>query len=522
MKKTIKYFFSIIFVLIFCSTLIVVNVEGNNEIPPRWEYVAPEADYLTLDGGLSQWSDIDPVTIILENMSRTGESLLMLAYFAFNDSKLYIGLYIPKQGVTIYGIEIIFIGNNGVFDGVIVDSELHEARDVAYVNSTHVAFDTDLGGYENVNVQQTDVGEDEFYMIIDDIRYPESDLDSEWEFDDGDSVAVVFQAWVSKEKDLTNRPNFSTYVNNFNYLRLSIKYDTGLPIELKYPFEMSKLSGVEFNSYYRSKLEYVLDGKKDEAMWKGVPSYPVITVLMCKTAAGSLLNSDDPKTKKVNCSFVHDNTNLLIHLEIQQEEGDTSLSDLLLFFGKEPNSLECFSSDTLVCRVNPYGTHYAFTTNKANVSLPGIIPQSDSSGIIFFNVSSWDDASGHFDLYEVECSPFVVLPTATSIEILLPLFRTEEEGGEIHFLNIEDPQLYVDGIKPFSSDESMAGEEAEPYGVVEIIEDQIKFIIHKINFTKETEETTETEFELVNTLVIISLFIGVEAILIKKSRKRVI
>ena len=519
MRLSIRYIFSISFILILVPTMFVIKVEGSSELPPKWEYVAPEIDYFNLDGGFSQWSELTPVTITLDNMGRTGETMVLLAYFAYNDSKLYIGLYIPKQDIVVYGIEIIFIGNNGIFDGIIVDSSLREARDVAYVNTTHVAFDTDLGGYEDVNVQISEEGDDEFYMIVDDVRYPHSDLDSDWEFDDGDSVAVVFQTWGNKVKDMTNRPNFSTVVNNFNYLRLSINHDTGESIELVYPGDMSELSDVKFESYFIPKLDYVLDGKKDERFWQNIPSYTITTVLISKTASGSILNSPDPKTKTITCTFANDKHDLLIHLEIQQEEGDTNIDDLLLILGKEESSLQIATSQILVCKVNPSGTPLVFSTIRANISSAGINPREDPCGIVYFNISHWSDASGHFDLYEGDCSPFVPFTATVSIEIILTIIGNGEDGEEQHFLNPLSPQGYINGIHALSDDEVMAGEPAELYGEINLAEDQLKYVIHEIKFSDETFETTKTvEYELTSTLIIFSLLIILEVILVRKKK----
>jgi len=41
--------------------------------------------------------------------------------------------------------------------------------------------------YIKAHDEQEDIGEDEFYLIADDVRYPSSDLDDWWDFDDGDS-----------------------------------------------------------------------------------------------------------------------------------------------------------------------------------------------------------------------------------------------------------------------------------------------------------------------------------------------
>ena len=520
MKSPIKYILFVSLILVLAPTMFVIKVEGSSELPPKWEYVVAKLDYLSLDGGLSQWSDVDPVTITLENMNGNGQTFIVEAYYGYFESKLYIGCLIPEQDITVYGIEIIFIGNDGIFDGIIVDSSLREARDVAYVNTTHVTFDTDLGGYEDVNVQISDDGEDEFYMIVEDIRYPENDIDSDWEFDEGDSVAVVFQVWGNKVKDLTNRPNFSTVVNNFNYLRLSINHDTGIPIELVYPGDMSEMSDVKFESHFKPKLEYVLDGMKDEKLWESVPSYQITTVFISKTAAGSILNSPDPKTRSVTCSFANDRKNLLIHLEIQQNDDDPHINDAILIFGKEANSLQNVASQIFVCRVNPSGTPLVFSTIRANMSRAGINSMEDSYGIAYFNISNWSDASGHFDLYEGECSPFVNLIAAISIEIVLPIIGSGENGEEQHFLNPLSPQGYINGIHPLSSDEVMAGEPAEPYGEINMAEDQLKYVIHELQLSDETFETTKTvEYQFTKTFCIIILIIGVQVIILRKSRK---
>jgi hypothetical protein len=124
-------------------------------------------------------------------------------------------------------------------------------------------------------------------------------------------------------------------------------------------------------------------------------------------------------------------------------------------------------------------------------------------------------------LYEGDCSPFVSFATSISIEIVLAIIGSGEDGEEQHFLNPLSPQGYINGIQPLSDDEVMAGEPAEPYGEISLAEDQLKYVIHKLEFSNETYETPtkKLEYEFLNAFIFIVIIIGVQTILTRKSRK---
>ncbi|MHA1954846.1 MAG: hypothetical protein ACW96U_12970, partial [Candidatus Heimdallarchaeaceae archaeon] len=303
--------------LITGSNYTGVKAQPITDLEPTWEVIAHEIPPFTLHEIISQWSEFGPTKSFLVDLSQSGETLEIEAYFGYNDSKLFIGLLIPKgDDQIVNGVEIIFY-NDHVFDGIIVDSELQEARDVAYVNHTYVAYDTDLGGREDVSVAISDEGDNEFYWIVEETRFPEGDLDSDWEFDEGDSVAVVFQAWVNKPRDDDTRPNYSTAGPDFNYLRLSIKEDNGWLIDPAIPWDLIyEESDLPEVSYHEREQNVTLDGKRDEDCWIKASSSKTKLFLASKTASTSLLHSTDPSYIEVTITFTYDKDYLYMFLEI--------------------------------------------------------------------------------------------------------------------------------------------------------------------------------------------------------------
>jgi hypothetical protein len=495
----------------------MIEVRSNSGLVPKWEYVAPELTYLSPDGGLSQWSDLEPVAITLENISGSGDTFPLQAYFAYCESELYIGLLLPKREGTVSGVELIFIGNNGVFDGIIVDSDLMEGRDVAYVNNSHVAFDSDLGGREGVDVTISDEGDNEFYMIVEETNFPEGDLDTDWEFDEGDSVAVVLQAWVDKDKNMTNRPNFSTVVFDFNFLRLSIKVDIpDKEVDLHNAINPGKYSETKFSSYYGDELEIILDGKKDEDFWKHATTFEISSCLINQKSASSLYNTEEPSSRSVNCTLANDKDNLYLFLEMEKESADSSLYDLLLVLGNNKNCLYNLSSHLFVCKINPSEGSYIYLGLTADFIFPGII--SDGTSIVS-TVSTWSIQGLTYDSFNIFGDHGIM-----GAELKLPLFEINENsegtqeidftGGEVVIVDMTYEIIENEPIDPYDN----------PWSVMIREGDQLKFVIHEIEVNDETFETTdfettETPFDLEIVIITIFSILPLEVILLRKRRK---
>ncbi len=481
-------------------TLNFLNMEVTAEIEHSWAYIAPELDYITLDGGLTQWSDFTPISITLDNVSMTGETFQIQAYFAYYGSILYIGLLIPKTSNTVYGAELVFIGNNGTFDGIIIDSELMEGRDVTYLNTTHIAYDSDLGSIENVNVSISDEGDDEFYMIAKETRYPEGNLEGSWEFDEGDSVAVVFQLWVNKIKTNTNRPNFSTGVFKFNYLRLSIKYNLNhKQIELHNSINPGKYNSSVIRSLFTDELDFVLDGKKDESFWEHATSFKIINYLNSKSALNSIQNSVNPDSINVTCTFANDHDNFIMHLEIQKLISNSTIGELSIVFGIDENCLYNLNSQLLICRIRPSVGACFISELHADIRNPGIISDIPSDDfIILSSIKTWNiqgleyESFGTFGDSSVE-GVEVNIPILSSAQADIPPLISPESSRNLY---IADLTLSVNYSYP-------SDPRSHPFSYIRSEDGQLRFTIHQIDLSENTFEIGKIDYNLPITIVVI-------------------
>jgi hypothetical protein len=515
MKDNNKILFSLVFSLIFGSSLSVLQIDASSNLPPSWTYVASELETFDLYGDMSQWIDVTPANISLKNLDDTEESLSLSAHFGYNSSHLFVGISIPNQGVTVYGIEIIFIIKGG-YDGIVVDSMTQEGRDVTYVNTTYVAFDSDLGGSELIEVNVEDYGEEELYMITDDVRYPSGDLESDWDFDDGDSVAVVFQAWVNETKDDTNRPNYSTTADSFNYLRLSIGHDGGQPLELHslFPSSFGMISDKEVVSKKVSELDCTLDGKKDEDFWETAFILLLEIVLVNKYAITPPQVHSVPDDLNISLSSIYDDDDLLVHIDVHKENTISKMEELILILGEDGDSFYNLTSEHLVCKITPTTSHI-FSALTTELMTAGIVTGSDPTGLIFFDVPNWADASGHFDLYEVESGHIVESVDRSSVEFIIPIVKNHPDDRLGLFMFNHPSELTIEGLTIRVNESEPSDPYPNPWSEVILEEDQLKIIMHKLNFSTEISTPTRTI-----SLFSISVFTLIPIVWVLTIRKR--
>jgi hypothetical protein len=471
------------------SNYTVVKTQPIIDLGPTWEVVASELPDITLHSVFSDWSEVGPTKIFLVDLSQTGETLEIQTYFGYNDSKLLIGLLIPKSDEqVINGVEIIFY-NDHVLDGIIIDSELQEARDVAYVNHTYVAYDTDLGGREDVNVVITDEGDNDFYMIVDETRFPEGDLDSDWEFDDGDSVAVVFQAWVNKPMDNFNRPNYSTAGSDFNYLRLSIKEDNGWLIDPAPPWDlMWEESDLPEVSYHERETNVTLDGKKDEDCWLDASSSKIKLFLVSKTAPTSLLHTADPSYIEVTITFTYDKDYLYMFLEIPHESNDTNLEELILLFGNDKHCLQNLSAPLLLIKINPTEESFARSGINAELRVSGIVPVISPD---YYGVVSTVQTYG---IQGLEYANFRDFGSRTIENVEVKILDFGIASGAIRpFTDSDSPgSLYLSEMTIRISDLDPTAPYDNPWSAMTLEDEQLYFNLYKIIFPNETSTPTRT------------------------------
>ncbi len=511
MKSITKILFSLIFILVLISTLRITQIEAANSIVQQWEYIAPEMDSFDLYGGISQWDIDEAERVFLKDIEGSEEVFVMDVYFGYNSTHLFIGIVNPDQGKKAYGFEIVFISDGDIYHGIVVDSVLEEGREITFLNTTHVAFDRDLGGTEFVDVNKEDVIFDEHYLIADDIRYPQQGLEGYWDFDAGDSAAVIFQAWVHEEKDATNRPNFSTAVDGFSYLRLSIGYDGGYPLDLHslFPSSTGQVSNKDIIAKKSSELNYVLDGNKDEDFWKTTQTQPVEISQIVDLAAGYLLPSGDSIT--CNFSSVYDDSDLLIHIAVQKEHADTSLEELTLLLEESDDSWYNLSSNHLVCHITPTGYHI-FEAQTAELLTNGLASERDLTGLIFLDIANWANASGHFDLYEGEGGTIVESDTDFLVEFIVPI-KKEESSNQIGIDISGSPNVILAVNAVYEAKTGvLIGWTMEA--------DQVKIIMHKMIFSDDDDETTTLDLNFTEISSIILIFTVIEVMILRESRKK--
>ena len=95
MKNINKFFFSLVFLLILGSSLSIQKINASSDLSPSWVYVASELETFDLYGDMSQWIDIAPANISLDNVDGTDETLSLSAHFGYNSSHLFVGISIP-------------------------------------------------------------------------------------------------------------------------------------------------------------------------------------------------------------------------------------------------------------------------------------------------------------------------------------------------------------------------------------------------------------------------------------------
>lgn len=494
-KFTRKIILLLLLLLVIRLNYTVIKAQPTSDLEPTWEVVAPELPYISLHSVLSDWSEIGPTETFLVDLSQPEEILEIQAYFGYNDSKLLIGLLIPKgDDQIVNGIEIIFY-NDHVFDGIIINSELHEARDVAYVNHTYVAYDSDLGGREDVNVEITDEGDDEFYMIVDETRFPEGDLDSDWEFDEGDSVNVIFQAWINKPIDAFSRPNFSTAGPDFNYLRLSIKEDNGWLVDPSPPWDLIWDEEIELPevSYHEREENITLDGKKDEDCWIHASSSKTKLYLVSKTAPTSLLNLPDPVDPSISyfdvtITFTYNLDYLYMFLEIPHESNDTNLEELILIFGNDKLCLQNLSATLLLVKINPSDESFVCSGINAELRVPGIVPiiSPDYYGVVStvqtYGIQGLEYARFRdFGSHGVE-----------NVEVRIPVFGIAS-GAVRPLTDSDNPgNLYLAEMTLRVIDLDPSAPYDNPWSAVTLENEQLYFNLYKITFSTETSTPTRT------------------------------
>lgn len=489
-KISKRIFFILLLLLVLGITPVKTKSQSDGILLPKWEYIASEIDYIRPDGGFSQWSDLTSIDITLEDLSGSGKTLVIQAYFCYNDTKLYVGLLVPKETGDVSGLELIFLDDSDVVDGIIVDTDLQEGRDVVYVNHTYVAFDSDLGGREAINVQISDEGDDEFYMITDDIRYPDEDLDGYWNFDDGDSYAVIFQAWVDKPKDDVNRPNFSTATTEFNYLKLSIKEDHGwLPVpEIPWDLMWDEDLGLPEVSWYEREEDVTLDGKKDEEYWTQASTSNIDLFLVSRDNSSSILHSTDPAKFNVSISFFADKSNLYMFLEIVHGSDDDQLEQLSIVLGNEANCLVNLSAPLIQIVINPTNGSYLRSGTNAQLRIPGIVPtfSPDYYGIVS-TVNTYGIKGLEYGTFRT-FGPHGV----ESVEVKIPIFGSTVEGIPALIPPEEVKPCYIIecALWPLPPDSSTPNDDF--YSAITLEEDQLHFKIYKIKLTSESSIPTRT------------------------------
>jgi hypothetical protein len=409
-------------------------------------------------------------------------------------------------------VEIIF-HNNDVFDGIIVDTDLQEGRDVAYVNHTYVAYDSDLGGQEDVSVAISDEGDNDFYMIIEETNIPEEDIENDWVCEEGDTVAVTVQSWVDIAKTPNDRPNYSSG-NPGNMGAITIRCSIGPTSTDLYSNWYKTSQGKDIKGHYfldsASEPVIIPNGKKDEDCWTLASSNKTKLYLVSKTSPSSLLHSADPAYKEVEISIIHNKRHLYIFLEIYHEDNDTNLEEMIMVFGNDNLCLQNLSAPLLLVKINPTNGSYTRSGINAELRIPGVVPNlsPDYYGVVS-TVQTYNIQDLEYGTFR-DFGPHGV----ESVEVKLPIFDLAPSS----FLPETDPvtDLFFNLAEWAIWDDSDSSNPYDGYySAMTFEEDQLHFTLHKIELSDETSTPTRT-----NSFFSTTVFILIPVVWVITLRKR--
>ena len=496
----------IILLLIICSCFYIsqVSVCTGNTIQPAWSYIAEEKNDIVLDGSLTDWSDVQLSSVTLFNSKNPKEELSIDLYFCYNETNLYCGTSIPDDLGTVHGLEVIFFGVSGVYDGVVIDADKQEGYDEAFPHRLIIRKDIEIGGEENTksaSVISSDKTVFEFAKSIS----SDDERGLDFSLNEGDSIAVICQAWIGKSIEEKERPNFSTIGNYFNYLRLSINQDEELQLFLFYP-TMHTADGGDLESYFivdSLEFESTLDGQRNEEYWYGVPfhisNFAILEFQNIEKENIKEEYSTDQTSiyREVRISMINDHDDILVYLEIENIEPKIIIEDIFISFGKDEDYLNRIDSINLVSKINKE-EHIIYSGNRSDFNSVGFM-EDEYAVFDYLNIPYYREPE-HYGLFEADSSPIIYSNVEGdeywSVEFTLPFLKSPSLGGLFSFnfaegdVCIMDMTLNVTPVNP-----------ADPYNYyymkdINLEEDIIKIITHRINFSVEPEDTTTTDFPI--------------------------
>ena len=356
---------SILIILIsamLSSTNQITQINAEQVIEPKWEYVAEEKYDIFVDGDLSDWDTSTPLGISLYNFSGTDQIIEATSYFAYNDSHLFGGFSLPNELGNVKGLELWFFGMEKVYDVVLLNAETNEGTDQAYYKRAVTITDSDIEKGKNNVVADTDT--DTLMTSYEFSKDLVSKDAAGYDFDlaIGDSIAVMMNAWVNSSIGETKSPNFSAInTTHFNYLRLSIGYDSDQTLYITFPGNISTV-GETISAPYVEVDEFISDGLLTESFWDEVTLYDFKLNKTFSTYS-TIMASKSPKLQLtadvLSCrvGFAYDSENIYAYIQIEDDGLLHERDGIHLIFTKGENVIHQETPATCTgTMITPSGT----------------------------------------------------------------------------------------------------------------------------------------------------------------------
>lgn len=305
------------------SSFIIPLFIVSADVPPSVSTIAEYNENVVLDGSADEYSNSSLIYVDIFPFESHDPPILLTASinFAYDNNWLYGFVYIPDTYGYVSAVELIFFGRDdqgGSADGVWMNATNNEYQDHGFYRLFEEPFnDVAQGGTNDVVAYSTSHsggGYFEFKKLL-----SSSDTNGlDFSLSDGASIGVFLVAWIGSNN--MEGPNWGMVTETeFRYIRLSIGFDSGEPINVPPP-PSEEMHWIISNTIYQAVYyanaadELQLDGYRNESMWRY--SYHVT---LYYTAEGY----DSTNFFDGDIWLAHDGEYLYIFFEIYDEVDDT-------------------------------------------------------------------------------------------------------------------------------------------------------------------------------------------------------
>jgi hypothetical protein len=505
----------------FCLILIIFSIANtftyynvkSDIILPAWTYIASEKNDVVLDGELDEWGTIITKVEAYNILEETSESLEIEANFGYNESGLHAGISVPHDFGIAYGLEMIFFGIEGVYDCVVIDADKNESYDQAIVDCVSNKKDVEIGGEDNLKSSSLISRSNTVFELSKSLS-SEDEKGLDINLKEGDSIAIIFQMWIGSRINESKSPNYSSLDQDFSYLRLSIEQDDGSELHEFFPRSYHS-NGEDLESYFTVdslEVEAALDGRKPEEHWNSAKIYRLNFSLLDLNDTEQEYSTDQISIfKEVVISIVNDEDDIIIHLQIENMFPKMPIKELYISFFKEEEGMYNPAATQIVSRLKNE-EHVIFGGHTSDFYTPGFMIENYEN-YDYFNVPHFRDPEV-YGIYESESSPIINTTVDgvdyQCIEFSLPFLKPPQTIGNLFHFDYTNGDVCVKDLTLIVSPAEPADPHYNPFfKEINLNEEIMEIIRHRINFSEEAEETTKSghHFSSFTIITISSLLI---------------